>query len=156
MMSSASGEAMKRREVITVLGGAAAAWPFVARAPQNEGLRRIGVLMSVAADDEEGKARFGAFQQGLQQLGWVEGRNVRIDIRWPGAANADDIRKYATELATLAPDANPGHWQLDRGSVATGDSDSADCVRGCPRSGRRRLRCEPGAARRQCYWIHRV
>src|SRR5262249_18357207 len=72
---------------------------------QNEGLRRIGVLMSVAADDEEGKACFGAFQQGLQQLGWVEGRNVRIDIRWPGAANADDIRKYATELATLAPDA---------------------------------------------------
>jgi len=95
---------LKRREFIILLGGAAAAWPLAARTQQNEALRRIGVLMSVAADDPEGKDRFKAFQQGLQQLGWVEGRNVRIDVRWPGG-NSDNIRKYAGELATLAPDA---------------------------------------------------
>ena len=94
---------MQRREFITLLGGAAAAWPFTARGQQPERMRRIGVLMSVTADDPEGKARFTAFQQGLQQLGWVDGRNVRFDIRWPGG-NADEIRKFAAELATLAPD----------------------------------------------------
>ena len=99
-----TGATLKRREFIILLGGAAAAWPLAARTQQNEALRRIGVLMSVAADDPEGKDRFKAFQQGLQQLGWVEGRNVRIDVRWPGG-NSDNIRKYAGELATLAPDA---------------------------------------------------
>jgi putative ABC transport system substrate-binding protein len=66
-------------------------------------MRRIGVLMSVAADDPEGKARFAAFQQGLQQLGWTDGRNVRIETRWAGG-NADDIRRHASELVMLAPD----------------------------------------------------
>jgi putative tryptophan/tyrosine transport system substrate-binding protein len=94
---------LKRRNVIALLGGAAAAWPLAARTQQNEALRRIGVLMSVAANDPEGSDRFKAFQQGLQQLGWVEGRNVRIEVRWPGG-NFDNIRKYAGELATLAPD----------------------------------------------------
>ena len=73
---------MQRREFITLLGGAAAAWPLAARAQQPEQMRRIGVLMNRAADDPEGKARIAAFQQGLQQLGWTDGRNVRIDIRW--------------------------------------------------------------------------
>ena len=94
---------MKRRNVIALLGGAAAAWPLAARTQQNEALRRIGVLMSGAANDPEGSDRFKAFQQGLQQLGWVEGRNVRIEVRWP-SGNFDSIRKYAGELATLAPD----------------------------------------------------
>jgi ABC-type uncharacterized transport system substrate-binding protein len=94
---------LKRRDVIALLGGAAAAWPLAARTQQNEALRRIGVLMSVAANDPEGNDRFTAFRQGLQQLGWVESRNVRIDVRWPGG-NSDNIRKYAGELATLAPD----------------------------------------------------
>jgi ABC-type uncharacterized transport system substrate-binding protein len=94
---------MKRRDFIALLGGAAAAWPLAARTQQNEALRRIGVLMSVAANDPEGNDRFTAFRQGLQQLGWVEGRNVRIDVRWPGG-NSDNIRKYAGELATLAPE----------------------------------------------------
>ena len=93
---------MKRRDFIALLGGAAAAWPLTARTQQNEALRRIGVLMS-GANDPEGNDRFTAFQQGLQQLGWVEGRNVRIDVRCPGG-NSDNIRKYAGELATLAPD----------------------------------------------------
>jgi putative tryptophan/tyrosine transport system substrate-binding protein len=94
---------LKRRDVIALLGGAAAAWPLAARTQQNEALRRIGVLMSGAANDPEGNDRFTAFQQGLQQLGWVEGCNVRIEVRWPGG-NFDNIRKYASELATLAPE----------------------------------------------------
>ena len=94
---------IKRREFITLLGGAAAAWPLAARAQQAERMRRIGVLMAAAADDPEGQARIAAFLQGLQQLGWTDGRNMRIDTRW-GGGNADDIRKYAAELAALAPD----------------------------------------------------
>jgi putative ABC transport system substrate-binding protein len=94
---------MRRREFITLIGGAAAAWPHNARAQQPERMRRIGVLMSVAADDPEGQARLTAFLQGLQQLGWADGRNVRIDIRW-GAGDADRYRRYAAELVALAPD----------------------------------------------------
>jgi hypothetical protein len=74
----------KRREFITLLGGAAAAWPLSARAQQPERMRRIGVLMSLAADDPQGPARAEAFLQGLQQLGWTDSRNVRIDTRWGG------------------------------------------------------------------------
>jgi putative ABC transport system substrate-binding protein len=84
---------MRRREFITLLGGAAA-WPLAAWAQQGERVRRIGVLMNVAADDPEGQARLTAFVQGLQQLGWTDGRNVRIDYRW-GGGDADRIRRYA-------------------------------------------------------------
>ena len=94
---------ISRREFITLLGGAAAASPLPARA-QQERMRRIGVLMGATADDTESQARLGAFLQGLQSLGWTEGRNVRIDIRW-SVGNADDFRKYALELVALAPDA---------------------------------------------------
>jgi putative ABC transport system substrate-binding protein len=94
---------LKRREFITLLGGTAAAWSIAARAQQGERMRRIGVLMPLAADDPEGKARVAAFMQGLQQLGWTDGRNVRIDTRW-GAGDADRYRRYATELVALAPD----------------------------------------------------
>jgi putative ABC transport system substrate-binding protein len=96
---------MRRREFITALGGAAAtaAWPLAARAQQPEPTRRIGVLMNRAADDTEGQAMVAAFQQGLQQLGWSEDRNVRIDIRW-GENDVDRDRRYAGELAVLAPD----------------------------------------------------
>jgi putative tryptophan/tyrosine transport system substrate-binding protein len=93
---------MKRREFITLLGGAAAAWPLGARA-QGERMRRIGVLMTLAADDPQGQARIAAFLLGLQQLDWTDGRNVQIDTRW-AAGNADDIRRYAAELVALAPD----------------------------------------------------
>ena len=79
------GDRMRRREFITLLGGAAAAWPLAARAQQAERMRRIGVLMNLAADDPEGQARIAAFLQGLQQLGWTDGRNVRIDYRWAAA-----------------------------------------------------------------------
>ena len=95
---------MRRREFISLLGGAAAAWPpLAARAQHGERVRRVGVLMSVAADDPAAQVRLAAFLQGLQQLGWTEGRNVRIDIRW-GLGNADNIRNYVAELAALAPD----------------------------------------------------
>src|SRR6202023_1152057 len=94
---------MRRREFITLLGGAAA-WPLTASAQQpGERMRRIGVLLPAAADDPEFQARVGAFLQGLQQSGWTIGRNVRIDTRWAGA-NAADIRRHAAELAALAPD----------------------------------------------------
>jgi len=91
---------LRRREFITLLGGAAA-WPLAARAQQPDRMRRIGVLMYLAADDPETQARLAAFTQALQQLGWSDGRNLRIDTRW---ATADDIRTHAAELAALAPD----------------------------------------------------
>jgi putative tryptophan/tyrosine transport system substrate-binding protein len=94
---------MRRREFITLLGGAAVAWPLAARAQQPERMRRIGVIMSLAADDPEDQARVAALRQGLQQVGWTDGRNVRIDIRWP-AGDPDRVRKYAAELVALAPD----------------------------------------------------
>jgi len=94
---------MRRREFITLLGGAAAAWPVVARAQQPARMRRIGVLLPATSDDSEYQAWVGAFLQGLALLGWTIGRNVRIDTRW-ATANADEIRKHATELVALAPD----------------------------------------------------
>jgi len=92
---------MRRREFITLIGGAAA-WPLTAHAQQPERMRRIGAFAGIE-DDAEGQARFAAFVQGLRQLGWTDGRNVRIDYRW-GGGNADNIRKHAAELASLAPD----------------------------------------------------
>jgi putative ABC transport system substrate-binding protein len=93
---------MRRREFITLLGGAALARPPAARAQQAERVRRVGVLMAVAADDPEGQARQTAFMQGLQEMGWSDGRNIHLDVRW-GAADRDRIR-YAAELVALAPD----------------------------------------------------
>jgi putative tryptophan/tyrosine transport system substrate-binding protein len=87
---------MKRREFITLLGGAAAAWPLAARAQQPERARRIGVLMNLAADDPQALSRITAFVQGLQQLGWTEGRNMRIDTRW-GAGDAARFHRYAEQ-----------------------------------------------------------
>ena len=96
---------MRRREFITRLSGAAVAtWPQVGRAQQAERVRRIGVLMSIDADNAEARPRLAAFQQSLQQLGWTDDRNVRIDVRW-GAGDNDRIRDFAAELVSLAPDA---------------------------------------------------
>jgi ABC-type uncharacterized transport system substrate-binding protein len=94
---------MNKREFIAGLAGAATAWPFAARAQQPERVRRIGLLMASAADDRESQARIAAFLQGLQQLGWADGQNLRIDTRW-ATTDTDDLRRHANELAALAPD----------------------------------------------------
>jgi putative ABC transport system substrate-binding protein len=95
---------VKRREFISLIGGAATAWPLAGRAQQpGERVRRIGVLLPAAADDPEWQARVGAFLQALALLGWTIGRNVRIDTRW-ATTNAGEIRRHAAELAALAPD----------------------------------------------------
>jgi len=93
---------MRRRKFIKLLGGAVTAWPLAARAQQGERMRRIGMLLNATADDTEFRAWVGAFRQALQELGWTDGRNIRIDYRW-GAGDADK-RKYAAELVALAPD----------------------------------------------------
>ncbi|MFZ0260528.1 MAG: ABC transporter substrate-binding protein [Pseudolabrys sp.] len=93
---------MRRRAFITLLGSAVV-WPVAARTQQSEGVRRIGILMNRAADDPQGQARLAAFQQGMQQLGWTDGGNMRIDVRW-GADDVDRERRYAAELVALAPD----------------------------------------------------
>src|SRR5262245_10700500 len=94
---------LRRREFVTLLGGAAAAWPLGARAQRSDRMRRIGMLIPQAADDPESQARVTAFAQGLQESGWVVGRNVQIEYRW-GAGDADRVRRYAAELVALAPD----------------------------------------------------
>ena len=93
---------MKRREFITLLSGAAATWPLAARAQQGERVRRIGVLMNLASDDAEGQARLTAFAQGLQQFGWTDGRNARIEYRW-AVGDAERIRKQAADWLRSHP-----------------------------------------------------
>src|SRR4051794_7275274 len=94
---------MRRREFLGALAGAAACWPTAAPAQQPERTRRIGVLMGYAEGDREGQAFVTAFREGLQQLGWADGRNVQIDARW-GAGAAELTHQYATELVALKPD----------------------------------------------------
>jgi putative tryptophan/tyrosine transport system substrate-binding protein len=105
---------MRRRDFMTLFGGAAAAWPILAGAQQGDRMRRIGVLMPLAADNPDAQARTAAFLQGLQQLGWTVGQNVLIDTRW-SAGDVASNRKYAAELVALAPDVI-----LTNGSAAAG------------------------------------
>jgi putative ABC transport system substrate-binding protein len=95
---------VRRREFITLLGGATAAWPFAARAQQAERVRRIGVLMGYPDTDSEGQAGVAAFQEGLRRLGWPSGDKVRIDIRWVPPGNTEVLHRFAKELVTLQPD----------------------------------------------------
>jgi putative ABC transport system substrate-binding protein len=99
---------MNRREFISLLGGAAVAWPLAARAQQPERMRRIGVLLPATADDADFQVWLGAFQQALAQSGWSIGRNVRIDTRWAGG-KADDVSRHAAELVATAPDVILAH-----------------------------------------------
>jgi len=95
---------VKRREFITLLGGAAVAWPTAARAQQPERMKRIGVLMGYPESDSEAQTKIAAFQDGLQKLGWTEGRNTRIDTRWATPADAESMERFAKELVALQPD----------------------------------------------------
>src|SRR5215831_13684060 len=97
------GHRMKRRQFITLVAGAAAAWPLAAGAQQAKRVRRIGVLNPLAADDPQSQRRMTAFVCGLQQFGWTDGRNVTIETRW-GAGDSERLRRYAAELVALAPD----------------------------------------------------
>src|SRR3981189_2049268 len=93
---------LRRRDFITLFGGAAVAWPLAARAQQLDGLRRIGALFGPAETDPEGQARAAALREGLQKLGWTEGRNLHIEYRWAGGA--DRMRSLAAELVRLNPE----------------------------------------------------
>jgi putative ABC transport system substrate-binding protein len=94
---------MRRRQLITLLGGAAVAWPLRARAQRAERMRRVGVLSALTADDPEGQARLAVFREALQALGWTDGRNLQIDVRW-SAGDAEGLRRNAVDLAAQAPD----------------------------------------------------
>ena len=94
---------MRRREFVTLIGGAAAAWPLAARAQQPDRVRRIGMLMFTTSDEPESQARITALGQGLQEAGWSVGRNVRIDVRWSGG-DFERVRRDAQELVSLGPD----------------------------------------------------
>jgi putative ABC transport system substrate-binding protein len=94
---------MKRREFISLLGGAAAVWPLASQAQQRERVRRIGVLMHLAVDDPDGQSRLAAFLQGLQEAGWAVGRNVAIEVRW-AAADIESMNRFAKELVAHQPD----------------------------------------------------
>jgi len=105
-----------RRQFISALGGATVAWPLTTRAQQREQMRHIGALLGDGADDPIVQARYTAFLQGLQQVGWTDGRNVHIDVRW-AAGNAADLRKYAAELVALAPDVILAEGSLSLGPL---------------------------------------
>ena len=94
---------MRRRQFIALLGGAAATWPLAARAQQREPLRRVAVLVGTTRDAPGAQERYTAFLQAFEQLGWTDGRNVQIVVRW-GGANEAETRKYAEEIVALAPD----------------------------------------------------
>src|SRR6266516_4111310 len=94
---------MRRREFIRLLGGATVVWPLAAHAQQPDRMRRIGVLMGYPESDSEAQAYIAAFREGLQKLGWTEGRNIRIDYRW-GGARAEVMQRFAKELVALQPD----------------------------------------------------
>ena len=117
---------MNRREFITLLGGVAAAWPLAARAQEH--VRRIGVLMNLAGDDAEGQARVAAFLQGLQQLGWTDGRNVRIDYRW-ATGDADLFQRYAEGDSGARAGRHFGLGRPKRPSTSAGDPQRAHRVR---------------------------
>jgi putative ABC transport system substrate-binding protein len=107
---------MRRRDFIRAIAGSSVAWPLVTEAQQSQKMRHLSVLMSTAADDQESMARYTAFLQGLQELGWTDGRNVRIDVRW-GAGDAERMRKYAAELVALAPDVIMASGSISLGSL---------------------------------------
>jgi ABC-type uncharacterized transport system substrate-binding protein len=111
---------MQRRDFITLLGGAAAAWPLGVRAEQAEHVRRIGVLLNATADNPDYQAWVGAFRQALQELGWVDGRNVRIDIHW-ATVNPASGASATNSAACLRMSRHPSTWHHDRRAIDAGE-----------------------------------
>src|SRR5215472_9697734 len=138
--------ALRRREFIVLLGGAAVAWPLAARAQHGERVRRLAVMMGGrnADTDPEGRAWFSAFRQGLEDLGWVEGRNFRADYRWP-AGDLDRMRVIAKEFVDLQPDL-----------LVAGNPHDTDRVHLAVRPGGDWRGREPRASRRQRHRVHRL
>jgi putative ABC transport system substrate-binding protein len=133
---------MNRRDFITLLGGAAIAWPLAARAQQGGRVRRIGVLVPWDENDPAATTYVSAFTQGLAGLGWTDGRNVRVDLRW-ARGDTNRIRALAQELVGLQPDINPDNRDRCDRSLATGDADDPDRL--CERERSRRQRPHPAA-----------
>ena len=132
---------MRRREFIGLLGSASRPphfWPFSADAQQGERVRLIGVLLQATKNDLESEARVKAFLHGLEQLGWTEGRNLKLEYRWAGG-NSDDIRKHAAELVAPRAGYPRGGWKRNSRGSAAGDAYCTDRVCDCWRSGRWRL-----------------
>ena len=141
-----------RREFITLLGGAAAAWPLAARAQHRT--RRIGVLMPFGSNDSEGQARVAVFRDGLAQLGWIEGQNLHIDYRW-----ADDpltqLQPYALELVERMPDAILASSTAPVAALVQATRTISDRIRPSVRSRSTGFCCKLGASRRQRNRIHK-
>jgi putative tryptophan/tyrosine transport system substrate-binding protein len=121
---------MRRRDFIKVIAGSVIGWPLAVRAQQPERMRRIGVLMAYAEDNPDGKPRLAAFAQSLQELGWIDGRNIRIDYRW-SAGDAERTRKYAAELISLTPDVILAGNTSTVGPLQQATNTIPDCVRRC-------------------------
>ena len=145
---------MQRRQFIALLGGTVAAWPLAARA-QGERVRRVGMLLPATADDSEYPILVKAFVQGLQQLGWTDGSNIRIDIRWAGGGVGTN-RKYAEELVALAPDVIMAAGNSSAGPMlqATRTIPVVFCDRS--RCGRCRTRGQSCTTWRQRYRLHKL
>jgi putative ABC transport system substrate-binding protein len=138
---------VKRREFISLLGGAAASWPLAARAQQFERKRRIGVLMAHAESDAEFHNYLSAFRDGLQKLGWMEGRNIQIESRWGALDDAEARQRAAKELIALQPGVILTQNTPPTASMLEQTRTISHRLCGCCRSGRQWLRSEPSAAR---------
>ena len=132
---------MRRREFITLLGGAMAFWPLAARAQQTDRVRRVGVLMGYGEADPEAEALLSEFTQGLLELGWTDGRNLRMDVRWaPG--RTDLMHTFAKELVNLQPDVILANSTASDRCAKARDVDGPNCICRRRRPGRLRIRCE--------------
>jgi hypothetical protein len=129
---------MRRRDFIALSGGAAAAWPLVVRAQQGDRIRRLAVLMSVEESDPEGKAQLSGFTQALAQLGWTDGHNLRMEVRWGGGGDVNRARSFAKELVALQPEVILAQNACN-GRTPTRDKDNSDRICCCHRPGRGRI-----------------
>ena len=145
---------MKRRAFITLLGGAAA-WPLAAQAQQRDAVRRMGFLASTSDTEPEGQARVAALRQGLQELGWIENRNILIDYRW-GGGDPNRVRAYAAELVASKPDVILASPSSVLAAVQRATRTIPVVFAQLVDPGRQRIRGEPRASRRQYHRVRRL